>query len=71
MSDVRYRALLKASVLVGYCDSADFDLLKDPAALSRWLKGLKVHVEATGHALADTWAAKPTLIEDQPTNKGE
>lgn len=62
--DRKDRAIFKASALVGYCESADADALKDEAVRERWIKRLQEYAAATGSAISDVWASKVVYLEE-------
>lgn len=62
MIDAKDKALLKASALVGYCESADHDALDDDGVRARWLKSLRVYAEGTGTAISEVWATTGSSV---------
>jgi hypothetical protein len=54
--DLKDKALLKASALVGYCQSADPVALKDDEVRERWILHLEDYAGACGGAINKVFA---------------
>lgn len=58
--DKKDEAIIKASALVGYCESVPtrFTMLteQDRAILQKWIDGLLFRAKATGDAISHCWS---------------
>lgn len=68
MIDSKTKALLKASALVGYCESVKGMQFDSPEGLQKWLERLFKYTEATGLAIAAIWA-EPSEINQRDAEK--